>query len=398
MKLLELKIEGFRSLRNVVWKPGDLNVLIGPNAGGKSNLLKALHLLAVSAPGDLSRHLVRREGGIGSVVWDGRAESIKFSLLLSDRVLSGDTGNDRLSYGVWLDRSGKSASYSVHHEWLYSGTVDSPPSATTPILDRIGNRGTLYEPVGQPLHQFDVDTGQEETVLKSVSHPSLPHTRAGDVARDLSAWAVHYGFQTDSRAAIREPPIARTEFVLDSNGDNLTNVLHTLYTNSREFESELGDAMSAAFGEEFVKFIFSPDAGDQRVQLRVRWKHLERDCSQADLSDGTLRFLYLLAILANPNPPPLIAIDEPEAGLHPSMLRIVAEFAAEASRRSQVILATHSAELLDALSEFKPVSHVVESHNGETEIRTLAGEKLDYWLSKYSLGELYRTSGLEAAT
>ncbi len=91
--------------------------------------------------------------------------------------------------------------------------------------------------------------------------------------------------------------------------------------------------MRAAFGEDFEELLFPPDA-DQRIQLQIRWRSLQRERSAADISDGTLRFLFLLAVLANPSPAPLIAIDEPETGLHPSMLPIVAEYAREAANRA----------------------------------------------------------------
>ena len=134
--------------------------------------------------------------------------------------------------------------------------------------------------------------------------------------------------------------------------------------------------MFAAFGDEFVKLVFSPDAADQRIQFKVRWKSLENPVPASDLSDGTLRFLYLLAILANPNPPPLIAIDEPETGLHPRMLSIIGEFAAEAARRTQVVFTTHSAAFLDGLNRFNPITTIVESLNSETQIKNVSTEVL----------------------
>ena len=109
-----------------------------------------------------------------------------------------------------------------------------------------------------------------------------------------------------------------------------------------------------------------------------------------------MRFLFLLAILANPKPPPLIAIDEPEVGLHPSMLPIVAEYARDAANRTQLILTTHSPEFLDAFGKDPPTTTVAEWRDGETRLRILAGERLDYWLEKYTLGDLYRSSELEA--
>lgn len=153
--------------------------------------------------------------------------------------------------------------------------------------------------------------------------------------------------------------------------------------------------MRAAFGDDFDKLVFPP-AADQRIQMRIRWRSLKREQSAADLSDGTLRFLFLLAVLANPSPAPLIAIDEPETGLHPSMLPIVAEYAREAATKAQVILTTHSPEFLNAFGDDPPTTTVVERQDGETVLRVVSGETLSYWLKDYTLGELYRSSELEA--
>ncbi len=126
-------------------------------------------------------------------------------------------------------------------------------------------------------------------------------------------------------------PQWRREVYLGADGQNLVSVLHTLYSMDRDFKNEVNMAMRTAFSDDFDEIVFPP-AADQRIQLRLRWRSLEREQSAADLSDGTLRFLFLLAALANPSPPPLIAIDEPETGLHPSMLPIIAEYARDAAQ------------------------------------------------------------------
>ena len=96
-------------------------------------------------------------------------------------------------------------------------------------------------------------------------------------------------------------------------------------------------------------------------------------------------------------PPPLIAIDEPETGLHRSMLPIVAEFAREAATKSQVILTTHSPEFLDAFAGEPPTTTVVERQEGQTVLRVVADEELSYWMKQYTLGELFRSNELEAS-
>ena len=114
------------------------------------------------------------------------------------------------------------------------------------------------------------------------------------------------------------------------------------------------------------------------------------------LSDGTIRFLFLMTVLCNPDPPPLIAIDEPETGLHPSMFPIIAEYAAEASKRTQVIFSTHSPQFLDAFSDYNPTTTVTAWKDGETKIKNLDREALQEWLKHYSLGTLFLSGDLEA--
>jgi len=108
-----------------------------------------------------------------------------------------------------------------------------------------------------------------------------------------------------------------------------------------------------------------------------------------------LRFLYLIAILANPNPPALIAIDEPETGLHPAMLPIIAEYAAEAALHTQVVLTTHSAEFLDAFRDVTPTTTVVKWEGGKTHLQIVDEATLHYWLKGYTLGKLFRSGSLE---
>src|SRR5207253_5466691 len=136
---------------------------------------------------------------------------------------------------------------------------------------------------------------------------------------------------------------APTQYVklVDPDGGNLASVLHTLCETDQEFERQIAEGMRAGFGAQFMKLRFPPAAA-QQIQLAVQWRSSKEPHAGQDLSDGTLRFLFLLTVLASPEPATLIAIDEPETGLHPSMLPIIAEYAVEAAERTQVIMTSHS--------------------------------------------------------
>ncbi|MFB3892093.1 MAG: AAA family ATPase [Phycisphaerae bacterium] len=391
MKIKELKIEGYRSLKDVAWRPGDLNVLIGPNGGGKSNLLRVLQLLNASARKGLGKH-VRNEGGMEPMVWDGRAGQVSISVETLQPDAKGDVGAC-LTYTFRLDRIGSTGSYSVGAEELttYGPAGTGTRRVVARSLARIGLNAVVYDAAQHGVRIPGEEVPEEETLLSIATGPFVANAVVKDFQAQLASWGVYAGFGADAESPARKSAVARFDQRLEPNGENLVPVLHTLYTGNRDFQRDVDDALHAAFGADFEELVFAPEA-DQRIQLRVGWSSLSRKQSAADLSDGTLRFLYLLAILANPNPPPLIAIDEPENGLHPSMQRIVAELAADAATRSQVVLTTHSPEFLDAFDDVVPTTSVVEWAEGQTRITNLSGDALKAWLERYALGEILRTN------
>ncbi len=193
---------------------------------------------------------------------------------------------------------------------------------------------------------------------------------------------------------MRRSATTQYEKQVSSDGGNLVNVLHTLYTDDREFREQIDDGMRAAFGLEFQELKFPP-AATQQIELAVQWKSSKKPHVAADLSDGTLRYLLLLTTLAHPQPPSLIAIDEPETGLHPSMLALVAEYAAAAAERTQVILTSHSPEFLDAFTDLEPCVTVCQWEEGETILYPLVPDELRIWLERYRLGELFTSGDLD---
>lgn len=384
-------------MKDVSWEPADLNVVIGPNGSGKSNLLRMLELISVSARGGLGKY-VQRWGGMEPLVWDGRAEEIAFALHSLPSEAGEGTEKETLTYEFVMERLGKGASFRVAREGL-TAHRDQPPGSVK-LLER---EGGLYAAVLTLRHEWAelvdttlVDLG-EEALLSTWGTFPVSDPRARRFRSDLTGWSVYHDVHMDANAPVRQPVVTRAEKRVEPDGQNLISVLHTLYTGDRDFKNEVNLAMRAAFGEDFDELVFPP-AADQRVQLRVRWKSLQREQSAADLSDGTLRFLFLLAVLASPSPAPLIAIDEPETGLHPGMLPIVAEYAVDASTRTQVIFTTHSPQFLDAFRGTRPTTTVARWSNGETLLEKVEGESLDHWLKEYSLGALFQAGDLEGMT
>ncbi len=398
MKVIQLDIEGFRSLRKVSWKPGDLNVLIGPNGTGKSNLLRFLELMSVSAQGRLGKY-IQSLGGMDAIVWDGQVSNISFSLMSSPiEIPALIEGNiepqlDAMDYTLKIVRLGQSNAYRIQSEIAKYHPFQCRRSEDPfQYFQRDERSAQIFMQKG-PISPIEA-ISEEETLLSTMSTPFVIGRLLPFFRHQLASWTIYHDLRVDKDAPIRQAAIKRLEKRVDADGQNLVSVLHTLYTSDRYFKRDINDAMYAAFGDDFEGLIFSP-AADSRIQLRVQWKSLKRAQSTADLSDGTLRFLLLLTILASPSPPSLIAIDEPETGLYPTMLPIVAEFARDAAGRTQVIFTTHSSQFLNGFTEFKPTMTVAKWENGETHLVTLDRKELDYWMEKYPLGDLYESGELE---
>jgi len=398
MKIKSINIEGFRSLKNVDWNPGRLNVIIGPNGTGKSNLLRFLEMLSAAARGRLARH-IQTAGGIKPLLWDGQTDFIGCRLeTVFSEAAAEEAGicGDSMIYETLLRQIGYGSDYRIENELLRSASCDNNGEMEElhSYLQRKKQEGFIYNSNEKELIMPADAILDDELLLAVAASPFAGSKQISCFQKQLASWMVYHDMSVHQDAKIRQPVISRYETRVAPDGQNLISVLHTLYSGSRDFKQSIDSAIRAAFGNDFEELIFPP-AADQRVQLRIRWSSLKHEQTAADLSDGTLYFLLLMAILNNPNQPALIAIDEPETGLHPSMLPIVAEHAVEASQRTQVVFTTHSSQFLDAFNDTKPVTTVASWSNGQTHFKVLDGEELDYWLQSYTLGTLFTSGELE---
>jgi predicted ATPase len=212
--------------------------------------------------------------------------------------------------------------------------------------------------------------------------------------RFLEGWRIYHDIHVERGSAIRSPATTQYVKLVEPDGSNLVSVLHTLYSSDRDFKRQIDEGMRAGFGDQFEELVFQPAAA-QQIQLAVQWRSSKGPHAGQDLSDGTLRFLFLLTVLASPEPATLIAIDEPEVGLHPSMLPIVAEYAAEAAERTQVVMTSHSPVFLDAFSRVAADVTLLHWQDGKSQLFPLTPETLSKWLEQYRLGELFTSGELE---
>jgi predicted ATPase len=396
MRIVSLAVKGFRSLQDVAWKPGELNVLIGPNGSGKTNLVLLLRLIAQSARGRLG-DWVLRQGGIAPLLWDRKAGEFSLELGTSPEP-SRNLDPSGSTYSLRVVSRGKEGFYQIQEERLCPNPWTDPAGKRVqPVefLRRGARDGRVLDDKGN-WNKLDLDTlSTEETLLAACGGP-LPRNQyfAAGWQKYLAGWSIYDPLPVDPDSKVREPVVARYATRVDEDRANLINVLHTLYTGDRQFKKDVNAAMRAAFGDEFEELVFPP-AADQRIQLRVRWKSLENEIPAADLSDGTLRYIIQVTVLTMPAPPPLIVVEEPEQSLHPAMLPIIAEHAVDAALRTQIVFTTHSPQFLDSFSATRPTATVLECREGRTVMDTLSDERLAYWLQAYSLGKLFVSGALE---
>ncbi len=383
MLLRRLALKNILSFKDSTIELDRLNVLIGPNAVGKSNLIEAISLLQ-AAPASLEAELLRG-GGVRQWLWLGdRVPSPIGSLACDVRLLSGrQTGE--LSYR--LDFSEDASGFVILDESLaQDGLTASPDSGL--YFRRTSNRAE-FGPKALALTQGLPPTmavSPIASVLAQYKSPIDP-TPITSLGEHLQRIRIFREFRTGVGSGARQG-ISTTvpkEF-LSEGGDNLALVLQELdfrgaHTRIREYMQR--------FCERFEDIKVRVGAG--LAQAFLREAGLTEPLSAMRMSDGTLKFLCLLAALFNPSPPPLVCLEEPELGMHPDALKLIAEALLEASESVQLIITTHSEALIDALSAHPECVLVCErDFDNGTQCKRLTAEELDEWLEHYTLGELWR--------
>lgn len=356
---------------------GPLNVLIGPNGSGKSNLIEAIGLLH-SAPKDLAEP-IREGGSVIEWLWKGSSVKVTATIESCVRPLRGDIPiRYRLSFtsaGVQLviidERIENSSPLPGYmRPYLYFGY-----EAGRPMLNV--KEATRY------LRPEDINP--QQSILSQRKdpdqYPELTHVgQLFDSIRLYRDW--EFGVNTRAREAC--PGDARTDF-LEEDASNLALMVNVLGTNPIT-KPELRRYVKL-FYEEAEDIYATIVAGRVELRLEERYKFT---IPAIRMSDGTLRWLSLLTILLHPSPPPLVCIEEPELGLHPDMIRALAELLVGASERMQLIITTHSDLLVEELTAHPETVIVCEKESGETHLKRLSRAELSSWLERYSLAELWR--------
>lgn len=353
-----------------------LNVFIGPNGSGKSNLIEAISLMR-SAPKDM-RSVTRKGGGVAEWIWKGGlkgAASVDWMVRNPDgpRPLRHVVAFRAVAQTFSLDdervedaerRAGQEDVY------FYYSYQHGHPVVNTP---------RYYE------HRLVRDAIEpDRSILAQMRDPET-YPELAWLAQNYEKIRIYREWSFGRNAVFREPQKAdMRNDALEEDFSNLGLFLNRLKTHFPAAKKAILQNLKDLYDGivDFEVFI-------QGGTVQVFFTEDDYVIPATRLSDGTLRYLCLLAILCDPNPPPLICIEEPELGLHPDIIPKVADLLRAASERTQIIVTTHSDILVDSMTDSPDAVVVCSKQHGETTLERLNADDLSEWLEKYRLGQLW---------
>jgi predicted ATPase len=354
-----LHIQGYRSIRDLTLDLAPLNVVVGPNACGKSNLYRALALLAAAAEGRLARTFAD-EGGMASALWAG--ERKRGPARLSIEVTSDDFAYE-LSCGLpSLGDSAFRLDPEVKRErlWLVNG------AQRTVLLERDGTAVFARDAAGERV-TYPFVASSSESVFAELREPHrFPALFA--LRGELERWRFYHHLRTDAGSALRSPQVGVRTAALAQNGSDLAAALQTIRETGDA--DAMRDAVTSAFpGAELVIRVPSETDDRRGFAVALQMPEFHRPFEARELSDGTLHYLCLVAVLLSPRPPPLLVLNEPEQSVHPDLLDPLARMIVRAVRDVQIVVVTHSPSLADSIEKQAGVAPIrLEKIAGQTRI------------------------------
>ena len=366
-----LAISNYRSIRELILPLDGLNLITGANGAGKSNLYRGLRLLCDAANGDGVRVLAQ-EGGLESVLWAG-PESLSRSMRDGDAPVQGGPRQKEIALrlGFGTDDYGYAIDFGlptpvpgtmfthdpeIKREVIWHGESWHEHRA---LVDRRGalvrarDDSGAWQIVEKHLYGFD-------SMLSRLADPTLA-PEALELRETLRAWRFYDHFRCDADSPARQPQIGVRAPVLANDGRDLAAAWRTI--------EEIGDAegLSQAVADAFPGARASVHAEEGRFELKFAQPGLLRGLRQSELSDGTLRYLLLIAALLTPRPPPLMVLNEPETSLHPDLLPPLGRLMRRYSQENQLWVVSHAAILRDTLTADGNANHIeLDKDMGET--------------------------------
>ena len=351
--LKKLTILGFKSIKVLEnFEFADLNVFIGGNGAGKSNLIDFFRLLRAIIDGTLNKY-IKDGGGISDFLFNGRkvTSEMKFQMYFGVR---GYRFQIKPGPSEACSLTNEARYYLGRYNWWNLG--DSPDGSSMLVKEAKSNsRDSEY---------------------------SIP------VYNAILSWQIYHFHDTGKNAPMRHYEIIQDNKVLRFNASNIAPYLLRLRTKHPDVYSEILNSVRLVMPF-FDDFLLDVAEFGEKQKINLSWKQKGSDYPMQPyhLSDGSLRFICLSTALLQPNPPSTIIIDEPELGLHPAAISILAELIQNASKRTQVIVATQSPALIDNFMVEDII--VVNRKDGASTFERLEEKDFNIWLETYSVGELW---------
>ncbi|MGO6674832.1 AAA family ATPase [Rhizobium leguminosarum] len=346
MLLRSMFAQNYRSLRSIRMDLAGVNVFIGENGVGKSNLYRSLQLVQAAVRGTFA-HEVAAEGGMASALWTGpRRDEKNFRIKLEVEVLDEERA---VTWRYWVEAG-------LRPPEAAAGFAFEPQVKAEELCFEAGSRAVTMMKRGGPGIMVRGERGRMEDYPEQAMTSETGIAMLGDAGhypeiaafrRLIDGWRFFHGFRTDWESALRRPCLAVTSTLLDQDGANMAAVFATL-VHTRGDTVELDRAISSALGGAKLHV---PEPGEHAEFGLIFPDFPRRIFQPRELSDGQIRFLGLAAALMSYRQPPLIALNEPEASLHQDMLSPLADMIAAAARFSQIWIVTHSQHLASAVEE-----------------------------------------------
>ena len=345
-------IHGFRSLRDVVLPLGPVTVVTGANGTGKTSFYRALRLISEAASGQLVGSLARA-GGLGSVLWAGpeivsgamkrgevpvqgaakRKEPVSLRLGFTDEGLG-----YLVDVGLPVPRPTLFVQDPVvKREAVFAAPLLRPASM---LVNRDNSSVSVRD--GRGWRIVTNDLSDRDSVLDELADPdAYPELLA--IRQEVRRWRFYDSFRVDPLAPARQPQVGTWTPVLAGDGSDLAPAIQSI------LESAFADPFQHAVARAFEGGSASVVQNGTRCEVQFRQAGLLRPMLADELSDGTLRFLLLATALMSPRPPSLLVLNEPETSLHIDVLPGLADLIASAATRTQVVVVSHSPDIVDAL-------------------------------------------------
>jgi predicted ATPase len=382
--LQTLAIRNYRTLRDFVIGLQRINLITGANGSGKSNIYKALRLLAETAQGGVTA-AVAREGGLASTLWAG-PEDITPAMRRGEVPVQGTRRKQAVSLGLGF--AGQDFGYAIDlglprpderslfgldphikGEYVWNGPLARPAAM---LVERRGglvrsrSGGGAWRVVHEHVAAFDSMLAQ---VADPVQAPELLTLR-----EQIRSWRFYDHFRSDAAAPARQPQVGTHTPVLGHDGTDLAAAWQTI--------REIGDpqALDQTVDDAFPGASVDVEVHDGRFGIVMQQPGLLRPLKALELSDGSLRYLLWIAALLSPRPPPLLVLNEPETSLHPDLLPALGRLIARAAQRSQVFVVSHASRLVASLeAQADCQSITLEKELGETRVMGLGDLDRPAW-------------------